>query len=48
MAHFDWIALAVPHLVYTLAPGVLEKARSLYFWRIGLDFGSTLDRKSVV
>src|ERR1700677_3471322 len=32
---------AVPQMVYTLAPGVLEKARSLYYWRTGLDFGST-------
>src|SRR6202453_4792541 len=34
--------MAVPQMVYTLAPGVLEKARSLYYWRTGLDFGSTL------
>ena len=33
---------AAPNLVYTLAPGVLERARSLYHWRTGLDFGSTL------
>src|SRR5271168_653210 len=32
---------ADPQLVYTLAPGVLEKARSLYYWRTSLDFGST-------
>ena len=30
-----------PQLVYTLPPGVLEKARSLYYWRTALDFGST-------
>jgi STE24 endopeptidase len=33
---------AVPQLLYTLPPGELEKARSLYYWRTGLDFGSTL------
>ncbi len=33
---------AVPRLVYSLPPGVLERARSLYYWRTGLDFGSTL------
>jgi STE24 endopeptidase len=26
---------------YTLPPATLEKARSLYYWRTGLDFGST-------
>ena len=26
---------------YSLPPGVLEKARSLYYWRTALDFGST-------
>ena len=35
------IASAVSHLVYTLPPGELEKARSLYYWRTALDFGST-------
>jgi STE24 endopeptidase len=34
--------IATPGMVYTLAPGVLERARSLYHWRTGLDFGSTL------
>jgi Zn-dependent protease with chaperone function len=29
-------------LVYTLPPAELAKARSLYYWRTGLDFGSTL------
>jgi Zn-dependent protease with chaperone function len=33
---------ASPKLVYTLAPDVLERARSLYHWRTGLGFGSTL------
>ena len=33
---------AIPNMVYTLAPDVLERARSLYYWRTGLDFGSTL------
>jgi STE24 endopeptidase len=33
---------AAPNLVYTLSPGALERARSLYHWRTGLDFGSTL------
>lgn len=28
-------------LVYTLPPATLAKARSLYYWRTGLDFGST-------
>ncbi|MGB8538228.1 MAG: M48 family metalloprotease [Acidobacteriaceae bacterium] len=32
---------ATPNLVYTLPPEVLERARSLYYWRTGLDFGST-------
>jgi STE24 endopeptidase len=31
-----------PGMVYTLAPDVLERARSLYYWRTGLGFGSTL------
>jgi STE24 endopeptidase len=30
-----------PDLVYTLPPATLAKARSLYYWRTGLDFGST-------
>src|ERR1700761_9105079 len=29
-------------MVYTLVPAVLEKARSLYYWRTALDLGSTL------
>ncbi|MDX6462319.1 MAG: hypothetical protein QOE55_6016 [Acidobacteriaceae bacterium] len=37
----DMIA-ATPRLVYTLAPEVLERARSLYHWRTGLSFGSTV------
>jgi STE24 endopeptidase len=36
------ILTAVPNLVYSLPPGVLERARSLYHWRTGLDFGSTV------
>lgn len=32
----------VSRLVYSLPPGELARARSLYFWRTGLDFGSTL------
>jgi Zn-dependent protease with chaperone function len=32
----------IPRLVYSLPPGELERARSLYYWRTGLDFGSTL------
>jgi STE24 endopeptidase len=36
-----WAAL-LPKLVYTLSPGQLEGARSLYHWRTALDFGSTL------
>jgi STE24 endopeptidase len=36
------ILTAVPDLVYSLPPGVLERARSLYHWRTGLDFGSTI------
>jgi STE24 endopeptidase len=36
------VLIAAPSMVYTLAPGVLERARSLYHWRTGLDFGSTL------
>ena len=41
-ADFLVFMMADPQLVYTLAPGVLEKARSLYYWRTGLDFGSTI------
>jgi STE24 endopeptidase len=39
-----WSALisAVPQLLYSLPPGKLEQARSLYYWRTGLDFGSSL------
>ena len=32
----------IPRLVYSLPPGELARARSLYHWRTGLDFGSTL------
>jgi Zn-dependent protease with chaperone function len=35
------ILTAVPNLVYSLPPGVLERARSLYHWRTALDFGAT-------
>jgi STE24 endopeptidase len=31
---------AVPRLVYSLPPDVLARARSLYYWRTGLSFGS--------
>jgi len=38
-----WTAgTAVAKLTYTLAPGTLERARSLYHWRTALDFGGTL------
>src|SRR5277367_6967825 len=41
--HLAWAdAAAVPKLVYTLPPDQLERARSLYYWRTGLDFGGTL------
>ena len=33
--------MSLPELVYTLPPAELAKARSLYYWRTGLDFGST-------
>jgi STE24 endopeptidase len=33
---------AVPRLVYSLPPDVLARARSLYYWRTGLSFGSLL------
>jgi STE24 endopeptidase len=36
------VLAAIPKLVYSLPPGELERARSLYHWRTGLDFGSTL------
>jgi Zn-dependent protease with chaperone function len=36
------ILSAVPKLVYSLPPGMLERARSLYHWRTALDFGSTV------
>ncbi len=36
------VIAAVPKLVYTLPPDQLERARSLYYWRTGLDFGGTL------
>jgi STE24 endopeptidase len=32
----------IPRLVYSLPPGELARARSLYHWRTGLDFGSTV------
>jgi STE24 endopeptidase len=38
-----WAAIAaVSKLTYTLPPGTLERARSLYHWRTALDFGGTL------
>jgi Zn-dependent protease with chaperone function len=41
--HVAWAALAgVPNLIYTLSPGTLERARSLYRWRTALYFGGTL------
>ena len=39
---YNVMLTAAPNLVYTLAPEVLERARSLYYWRTGLDFGSTV------
>ena len=33
---------AVPRLVYSLPPDVLLRARSLYYWRTALSFGSIL------
>ncbi len=36
------VVTAVPNLVYSLPPGVLERARSLYHWRTALDFGSAV------
>ena len=42
MVLLSWIDSASPRLVYTLAPEVLERARSLYYWRTGLGFGSTV------
>jgi Zn-dependent protease with chaperone function len=33
---------ADPRLVYSLPPGVLERARSLYYWRTGINFSSTI------
>jgi Zn-dependent protease with chaperone function len=36
------VLAAIPKLVYSLPPGELDRARSLYHWRTGLDFGSTL------
>jgi STE24 endopeptidase len=35
------IVLHVPDLVYALPVGELARARSLYYWRTGLDFGGT-------
>jgi Zn-dependent protease with chaperone function len=35
-------AAGIPKLMYTLPPGQLDRARSLYYWRTALDFGSTL------
>jgi Zn-dependent protease with chaperone function len=41
--HLAWAAVAAaPKLVYTLSPNQLASARSLYYWRTGLDFGGTL------
>jgi Zn-dependent protease with chaperone function len=34
--------LAVSQLVYTLPPGELARARSLYYWRTALDFAGSL------
>jgi STE24 endopeptidase len=34
--------MILPDLVYTLPTDKLAKAQSLYYWRTGLDFGSTL------
>ncbi len=34
--------MILPDLVYTLPPDKLAKARSLYYWRTGLDFASTV------
>jgi STE24 endopeptidase len=34
--------MVLPNLVYTLPPAELAKARSLYHWRVALDFSSTL------
>ena len=36
------VFIAAPSMVYTLPPDVLERARSLYHWRTGLGFGSTI------
>jgi STE24 endopeptidase len=38
-----WFVLisAVPQLIYSLSPEKLERARSLYYWRTALDFGSS-------
>jgi STE24 endopeptidase len=36
------MTMLAPDMVYTLAPDVLERARSLYYWRTGLGFGSSL------
>jgi STE24 endopeptidase len=33
---------AVPQLIYSLPPGELARARSLYHWRTALDFGGSL------
>ncbi len=41
-AAFASMLTAIPRMIYTLPPGVLERARSLYYWRTALDFGSTL------
>jgi STE24 endopeptidase len=39
ITHF--LLTAVPQLMYSLPPDKLERARSLYHWRTGLDFGGT-------
>ena len=39
--HVAWAADSAKSM-YTLPPGQLERARSLYYWRTALDFGSTL------
>ena len=38
---FHSLPAVVSQLSYTLSPAKLAKARSLYYWRTGLDFGGT-------
>jgi STE24 endopeptidase len=43
MSHRMMLLLsAVPQMLYSLPPDKLERARSLYYWRTALDFGSSL------